>query len=386
MNDARTEDPRYDVCIALNYYAPYVSGLTEVARVLAEGLAARGRSVAVVTSRHDRSLPRRERIAGVEVFRAPVLAHVGRGVVAPGFPKLVSLVARRSRVLNLHLPMLEAARIAARCGNVPVVSTYHIDVWVPRTLTTPLQVAAVNRSARHALARSTAVVVNSEDQARYSLQWPVIRTRPWQAISAPCVHREGGRPVYRSSEGLHVGFLGRIVEDKGIPYLVRAFRRHAAPQDRLLIGGDHEDVRGRSAVAEVRAAIGDDRRITLLGFLRGRQIADFYASIDVFALPSVAESFGIVQAEAMMAGVPCVTSDLPGGRYPVVATGFGRLAPPRDPDAVWRAVEELRDLPAERRAVHAKEARDRFGVAACLDAYQELFDRASSGAPLGHAD
>ncbi|MDT0268600.1 glycosyltransferase family 4 protein [Streptomyces sp. DSM 44915] len=386
MTDQPTAEPAYDVCLALNYYAPYVSGLTEVARVLAEGLAARGRSVAVVTSRHDRALPRRERVAGVEIFRAPVRAQLGRGVVAPGFPKLVARVARRSRVLNLHLPMLEAGWIAARCRDVPTVSTYHIDVWVPRTLTTPLQVAAVNRSARHALARSTAVVVNSDDQARHSLQWPTIRTRPWQAISAPCLHREGGRPAYRASGGLHVGFLGRIVEDKGIPYLVRAFRRHAAPEDRLLIGGDHADVRGRSAVAEVREAIGDDTRITLLGLLRGRQLADFYASIDVFALPSVAESFGIVQAEAMMAGVPCVTSDLPGGRYPVVATGFGRLAPPRDPDAIWRAVEELRDLPAAQRAVHAKEARDRFGVDACLDAYQELFDRAAAGALLRPAD
>jgi glycosyltransferase involved in cell wall biosynthesis len=373
-----TDIPAFDVCIALNYFTPYVSGVTEVARVLAEGLAARGTSVAVVTSQHDRSLPRRERIAGVEVFRAPVLAHIGRGVVAPGFPRLVSVVARRSRLLNLHLPMLEAAPIATRCAGIPIVSTYHIDVWVPRTLTSPLQVAAVNRSARHALARSSAVVVNSEDQAEHSLQWPMIRTRPWQAIPAPCIHREGGRPAYRSSTGLHVGFLGRIVEDKGIPYLVRAFRDHAAPQDRLLIGGDYTEVRGGSAIKAVRAAIGRDSRVTILGLLRGRQLADFYSSIDVFALPSVAESFGIAQAEAMMAGVPCVTSDLPGGRYPVLATGFGRISRPRDPDSIWAAAEELRDLPSEYRAARADEARSRFGVAACLDAYQELFDRVTS--------
>lgn len=389
IDDPTTTDPdcpqlhgteSYDVCIALNYYTPYVSGVTEVARVLAEGLAARGESVAVVTSQHDRSLPRRERIGGVEVFRAPVVAQIGRGVVSPAFPNLVARIARRSRVLNLHLPMLEAAPIVARCGGVPIVSTYHIDVWVPRTVTSPLQVAAVNRSARYAINRSTTVVVNSDDQAEHSLQWPAIRAGDWRAVPPPCLHREGGRPVYRGSEGLHVGFLGRIVEDKGIPYLVRAFRAHAGPQDRLLLGGDHVGVRGGSTVEEVRSAAQGDPRVSLLGLLRGRELADFYASIDVFALPSVAESFGIVQAEAMMAGVPCVTSDLPGGRYPVTATGFGRVATPRDPESVWRGVEALRDLPAHVRDAHARDARDRFGVRRCLDSYQDVFDRAAAHA------
>lgn len=378
FRDSKTDNAEFDVCIALNYYAPYVSGVTEVARVLAEGLAARGESVAVVTSQHDRSLPRRERINGVEVFRAPVVAHVGRGVVSPGFPKLVARIASRSKVLNLHIPMLEAAAIVGLCGDVPIVSTYHIDVWVPRTLTSPFQVAAVNRSARFALSRSSTVIVNSDDQAENSALWPTIKQRRWVAVPPPCIDRTGGLPSFRRSDGLHIGFLGRIVEDKGIPYLVRAFRTHAGPRDRLLIGGDHLDVRGGSTVEEVRAAVAGDRRITLLGLLRGEQLNDFYASIDIFTLPSVAESFGIVQAEAMMVGVPCVTSDLPGGRYPVVATGFGRLAAPRDPEALWNAIEALRDTPTSVRQVSSKDARARFGVESCVTAYQDVFDRVAA--------
>jgi glycosyltransferase involved in cell wall biosynthesis len=63
-------------------------------------------------------------------------------------------------------------------------------------------------------------------------------------------------------------------------------------------------VAGGSNVGRIRALIGDDHRVEVLGEMHGRQLDDFYASIDVFALPSVAESFGIVQAKAMMAGVP----------------------------------------------------------------------------------
>lgn len=79
----------YDLCVAVNYYSPYVSGLTEVARVLAEGLAGRGWRVAVVAVRHDPTLPLRESRNGVDVYRSPVVASIGRGPVSPGFPALV---------------------------------------------------------------------------------------------------------------------------------------------------------------------------------------------------------------------------------------------------------------------------------------------------------
>jgi glycosyltransferase involved in cell wall biosynthesis len=103
-------------------------------------------------------------------------------------------------------------------------------------------------------------------------------------------------------------------------------------------------------------------------------VDDYYASIDVFALPSVAESFGIVQAEAMMAGVPSVTTDLPGGRFPVTSTGFGRVVPLRDPLALQKAIGELADVPPAWREQKAELARERFSVTACLDAHEALFN------------
>ena len=53
MTRRSARSPRFDVTIVLTYYLPYTSGLTEVARTVAEGLAARGRRVAVVACRHD---------------------------------------------------------------------------------------------------------------------------------------------------------------------------------------------------------------------------------------------------------------------------------------------------------------------------------------------
>jgi glycosyltransferase involved in cell wall biosynthesis len=376
--------PRYDLAVILNYYAPYVSGLTEVARIVAEGLAERGWRVAVVTSKHDDTLAPREVLGGVEVIRCPVAARIGRGVVCPTFPDVAARIARQSSVAHLHLPMLEGGLVARLAGLTPVVSTYHIDLWLPPGALNALQVAVMDAAARDAMRHSVAVVVNSDDQARHSKLWPVMAARGLHAVPAPCLDRRGGQPSFREGPGQHIGFLGRIVEDKGLEYLVSAFRQIADPDARLLIGGDYEKVAGGGILERVLTSAGDDPRVRILGLLRDRQINDFYASIDTFALPSVAESFGIVQAEAMMTGVPSATTDLPGGRYPVLATQFGRLVPPRDPQALTRALLELSKITPEQRREGAESARAQFGVTACLDAYESLLTSvaARSAAPL----
>ncbi|HEY2206625.1 MAG TPA: glycosyltransferase family 4 protein [Pseudonocardia sp.] len=371
-----TEQDQRDLTIALTYYPPYVSGLTNMAKDIAEGLAARGRKVTVVTSRYDRSLPLEETIGGVQVLRAPVLARLGRGVVSPAFVRLARRTMSRSRVGSLHLPLLEAGPIAHNAA-CPLVVTYHCDVTLPPGLVNQAQRVVVDASNRHAMQQAYAVSVTSEDYAKNSRMWPAIQPS-MVVIPPPCAQTPPGPPSYRETGGLHVGFLGRIVREKGLEYLVRGFRALPDPDARLLIGGDYASVAGGSVVERVRAAMGDDPRIRLMGFVPEEKLGDFYASLDVFTLPSVNafEAFGIVQAVAMLAGVPVLASDIPGVRQPVAQTGFGTLVPPADPQAITEALVRLRDNPPDR-AVGARTAHESFSVAGVLDAYEALMDKAS---------
>ena len=74
----------------LTYYAPHWTGLTQHARLVAEGLAAQGHQVTVVTSRYSPHLPRDERINGVRVLRLPTLGRLSRGMLMPMFPGIVA--------------------------------------------------------------------------------------------------------------------------------------------------------------------------------------------------------------------------------------------------------------------------------------------------------
>jgi glycosyltransferase involved in cell wall biosynthesis len=369
--------PRDDLAIALTYYSPYVSGLTNMARDIAEGLAARGRRVTVVTSHFDSGLPLEEEIGGVRVLRAPVLARVGRGVVSPQLVALARRTLGRARVASLQLPMLEAGAIATGL-RTPLISTYHCDVTLPPGRVNDVQRVVVDASNRLAMRHSTAVTVTSEDYARHSRMWRWIEPS-MEVVAPPCPNPPAGRPLYRETDGPHIGFLGRIVREKGLVHLVRAFRTIPDPDARLLIGGDYSHVAGGSVIAQVRKAMGDDTRVRLMGFVPEERIGDFYASLDVFTLPSVNafEAFGIVQAVAMLAGVPVLSSDIPGVRQPVVQTGFGTLVPPADEAAIARGLQELYTNPPDR-TVGADRAHRAFSVSNVLDAYEVLLDKAAS--------
>src|ERR1700754_5169461 len=265
---------RDDLVIALTYYAPYVSGLTNMARDIAEGLAARGRRVTVVTSRYDSSLPQEEEINGVRVLRAPVIVRLGRGGGGPQFVRLARATFARASFGAIHLPMLEAGAITAGMPT-PIVATYHCDVTLPSGLINRVQQTVVDVSNRTAMRRAAAVTVTSEDYARHSRMWPEIEPSI-AVVPPPCAPPPDGTPSYRETEGLHVGFLGRIVREKGLEYLVHGFRALSDPDARLLIGGDFTHVAGGSVVDQVRGAIGDDPRIRLLGFVPEERVGDFY--------------------------------------------------------------------------------------------------------------
>ncbi|SFK24541.1 glycosyltransferase family 4 protein [Streptomyces pini] len=369
----------FDVTVMLDYYSPYVSGLTEAARLTAEGLAGRGWKVAVVCAQHDPALARQEVLNGVHVFRAPVLARISRGFISPQLPLLARRLAARSDIVHMHLPNPEAAFVAAFKRSARLVVTYHIDVFLPDSPVNRFGMWAVDQSCKAAVRKADLVITNSEDQARGSRIWPTIRRRRLLPVSSPCVDRNGGTPRLRDGDGLHIGFMGRITVDKGIEYLIRAFRAIDDPRARLLIAGDYATVAGGSNIAQLRREAGDDQRIRFTGLLRGDAVRDFYASIDVFALPSISESFGIVQVEAMMAGIPPVSTELPGSRYPIEATGFGRLVPPRDPGALRAALLEMAELPAEDRGAGREAATKLFGGEAFLDAHEEAFRKLLSG-------
>lgn len=359
------------ILVTLTYYHPHWTGLTVIARHLAEGLAARGHTVTVLASRHDPDLPPQDEIGGVRVVRVPPVARVSRTMVMPTFPVALARLVARNELVHLHTPMPEAVLVAAQARLLgrPTVVTHQGDVVMPAGAINRVIQRAMDTSIRSAMRLADRVVVHVADYARHSeflapladriegIYPPVILPPPNAAAVRAWRRRLGldGGPL--------VGFAGRFVEEKGFDFLLQAVPlvRSRLPDARFVFAGDTEIAYERF-FDRCRVLIEEhDGSVTRLGLLRDpQQMADFYAMCDLFVLPSRSDSFAAVQVEALLSGTPLVATDIPGAREVVRATGAGRLVPPRDPAALAEGiVEVLRDpgryrpTPAAVRAVFA---------------------------------
>lgn len=333
----------YDYVVALNYYHPHVSGLTDMAKRVAEEMVAKGLTVCVVCQRHDKSLTRFQTINGVDVVRASVLMRVSNGLISVSFPFLIYLYAKRAKLIHLHLPMLESGLISLMLSTPKLVS-YQCDFVGPKSFFGKLIEVLIDRSCGSAVKRSEFSVVSSRDYAENSRLKSELSDSI--VIAPPLQVRQSSNPSFRKSSGFHYGFLGRVAAEKGLENLVAAFSSVAGPEDQLLIAGSPVSSEGREIYERLEASSTEDSRINLLGFVAEVELADFYASIDAFVFPSInaLEAFGIAQAEAKALGIPLVTSDLPGVRTIVDTSDAGVLIRPNDIAALAMGLKKVKKI------------------------------------------
>src|SRR5688572_3963130 len=117
----------------LTYYSPHWTGLSAHAARVAEGLAARGHEVTVLTTRHHRSIARDEVVNGVRVVRLLPVARFSRGMITPAFPLAAARLIARNDVVQIHTPLPEALLIGLLCRALgrPLLMTHHGDVVMP---------------------------------------------------------------------------------------------------------------------------------------------------------------------------------------------------------------------------------------------------------------
>jgi len=346
------------ILTVLTYYRPHTSGLTIYAERLAKALARRGHQVTVLTSQYERSLPREEQVDGVRIVRAPVMWRVSKGVIMPTFGFLATRLVLSHDVVHLHLPQFDAAGIALR-GRLlrkPTVITYHCDLRMPPGLVAWLANQAVLVMNELAALFTHRIVTYTQDYADHSaylrrymhklhvipppVELPVVTLQSIQEFGKR-FNPEGRRPV--------IGMAARFATEKGVEVLLDALPRilEVYPQAQVHFAGPYQNIVGEEQyfrrLAPRIEALQAQGHWRFLGVLNPEDMARFYPNIDVLVLPSLnsTEAFGLVQIEAMMNDVPCVASDLPGVRQPVLRHHMGRIAPVGDSHALAEAILEV---------------------------------------------
>ena len=157
-------------------------------------------------------------------------------------------------------------------------------------------------------------------------------------------------------DALVLGFVGRIVRDKGWIELANAWKelRDQFPSAHLLAVGPLESQ--DPIPVDVEELIRKDRRIHRIGLIEN--VAPCYRAMDVCVLPSYREGFGVVCIEAAAMKLPVVATSIPGCSEAVLDGVTGTLVPPRDAMALAEAIRRYLADP-ELRIRHGEAGRQR---------------------------
>jgi L-malate glycosyltransferase len=306
----------------------------------AEALAGRGHGVTVLSLR-DADL------AGVRVIPLSPVRRLGKLGYLAATQQVRSLVRTlRPDVLHAHYATSYGLLGALSRYQPFVVSVWGSDVFeFPRA--SPLHAAVL----RHALRRPSLVASTSqclEVEARRYTSRP-IRITPFGVDMARFRPR---RDPDRTAD-MVIGMVKTLEPKYGVTTLVHAFRlvasrhRHA----RLLIVGSGSQ---RNSIQALISSYGLSSRAEVLPAVPHPEVPRLLRRIDIFAMPSYQESFGVAAVEASACGLPVVASRV-GGLPEVVVDGkTGILVPPGDTKALAGALDEL---------IASPELRDRLGRA-----------------------
>jgi glycosyltransferase involved in cell wall biosynthesis len=367
-------------------YAPAPDGgAARQAQVLAEGLAAGGRRVGVVTPRYP-GTSRFERIAGVEVHRVWAIPKPGRfsATFLPSLARFLLLHGRHYEIWHAHQAFYNAAvalmvaRLwSRRCvvkdaasgpyGDLARLRCIRFGAWVRKELLRADAVISLNSEMTEELLEAGVAsarirrIPNGVDCERFSP--PSLERR-----------REARAKLGIPTDGLLTLFAGRLAEDKGTGFLIDAWRivERQFPEQpwTLLVAGQElraGEYRGRG-----------ERELKSARFVgKVADVRPLLHAADLLVHPSLAEGLSNIVLEAMAVGLP-VLGTRTGGLVEQIEDGVtGVLVAPRDADALAAAIIALlRDGGARARMGSAGRVRvaETYNFNSVLAAYEELYD------------
>ena len=328
-------------------YPPIMGGIENHLQLLAEGQARRGHAVTALVTNPTGNRTTHTMEKGVRVVRARRLATVA------STPLSASLAFQRLRehpdIVHLHFPYPLGEMVQWMFGRgAPVVLTYHSDV---------IRQASILRYYRpwmmRALDATEAIIIGSPPMRQsahlagyqeklhlipYGISLSRFAASPTESELARVRYRYLAERAMVAEPSPLLLFVGRLRYYKGLDTLVAALPEIQA---QLVIAGSGPML---GEWQDLAAQMNVSDRVLWLGDVPDEDLATLYHLADLFVLPAShpSEAFGLVQVEAMAAGLPVVCTELGTGTTYVNRNGeTGLVVPPRDPSALASAINRL---------------------------------------------
>lgn len=369
------------VAVVTATFPPDINGVSRVVRMLVDGLLAEGHTVTLIVpkcSKPERVNYKHDNLVMKQVLGAPI----------PMYPELkVGLTTPQSVRKFLEKNKPDIAYIAteeslgmvslAACKKlkIPTVSGFHTNFdqytasyGVGFAMKPLIKVLTNFHNKNH-------VTVTFSDESVDRIKKSGVKNveKVQKGIDSELFHTKRRSNDFRKSIGVTdkdmlIAYIGRAAAEKNIPLSIKAFREMQAvlPSAKMLVVGD----------GPVRKKLEKENPdIVFVGAKSGKELAQAYASADVFLYASETETFGNVVPEAMSSGGVVVTYDYAAGKmfidhgvngYVVPLSDEKRfIAQAREVAQAWPHVYDVR--------LKAREAVLEYSIDAYVANYMEVF-------------
>lgn len=327
-------------------YPPEINGVAFTVARWVEGLRRRSHVVQLVRTRQgDQDAPASGDCP--ETLRLPGFRIPGYPQLQGGWPARRAVLAqwRRARPDLVHIvtegPLGYSALRAARRLGIPVSTSFHTNFQqYSRHYRIGWLAAPIMAYLRHFHNQGVQTLVPTGELAEHLQSLGFRRTQVLaRGVDTTLFSPHRRDPALRERWGvaprsLAVLYVGRLAAEKNLELAIAAFQsiRRARPDARLILVGDGP------MTSRLRAR---HPAFVYCGMRQGEDLANHYASADLFLFPSLTETFGNVVLEAMASGLAVAAFDYAAARAHVEPGLSGLLAPFGDADAFVAAATAL---------------------------------------------
>lgn len=246
---------------------------------------------------------------GVRIKTVWTLDKKGLAAVTSSFFAAVCSAFSRADVVHIHaegpafmcwLPKLFGKRV--------VVTVHGLD-WQREKWKKGFGAKYIHAGEKMAVRFADEIIVLSRNVQAY-FQNTYGRKTIWipNGVTRPdCVEAETIRQQFDLEKESYILFLGRLVPEKGIHYLIEAFKQ-VVTDKKLVIAGGASDT--DAYVQDLKNLSRQDDRIVFTGFVQGKALEELYSNAYIYVLPSDVEGMPLSLLEAMSYGNCCLTSDI----------------------------------------------------------------------------
>jgi len=336
------------------YFYPYTSGVTTYPLKILSNLANKN-EVTVLTFLFDPLLSNQVTHNQLTIRRMPFLFKISKGFISPQSLIYFYKYAIQSDLIILNQPNFEGLflSIIGKILNKKIISIFHCQVFLRGNILVKIINWFLNFSMKIQLNLSDKIVVYTKDYINSLSYFKKLINKTVDIL--PPIEKSVIDKKYLNKllklkgNKIWIGYAGRISSEKGLEYLIDAVRNIVIPAKagiRIIFAGPYgKDVAGENSYYNKILLLLKEYEIDylFLGNLTAEQLSSFYKSINLLVLPSInqTEAFGMVQAEAMIAGTPVITSNLPGVRISIRLTKMGIIVETKNVEQISQAIEEL---------------------------------------------